>query len=116
MPAVRLIQDPGELARLGEELSGEETLAVDTEADSLHSYRGKLCLLQLSTRSRTVLVDTLALEDLSPLSDVFSSRETLKVLHGADYDLRMLDRDGELRLRHLFDTMIASRLLGRARV
>jgi ribonuclease D len=45
-----------------------------------------------------------------------ASRETLKVLHGADYDLRMLDRDGGLRLRHLFDTMIAARLLGRPRV
>lgn len=116
MPAVRFIQEPGELSRLGEELREADVLAVDTEADSLHSYRGKLCLLQLSTTERTVLVDTLALEDLSPLAPVMASAGTLKILHGADYDLRMLDRDGGLRLHRIFDTMIAARILGRPRV
>jgi ribonuclease D len=91
---------------------GAGPLAVDTEADSLHHYREKVCLIQLSFGGRDVLVDTLAGVDVTPLAASFADRSVRKILHGADYDVRMLRRDCGLEVAHLFDTMIAARLVG----
>lgn len=85
-------------------------VAVDTEADSLHAYPEKLCLLQLSTTHGDELVDTLAGLDYSRLLEAFHNHEI--ILHGADYDLRLLKRTYDFVPDRLFDTMIASRLLG----
>ncbi len=85
-------------------------IALDTEADSLHCYFEKLCLIQMSTPSDTVLIDPLADVDLSLLFRAL--RDKRVIFHGADYDLRLLERAGEFRTREVFDTMIAARLLG----
>ena len=62
------IRTPEELAALAEALSGAGAVAVDTEADSLHHYPGKLCLMQIADdRGRAHLVDPLALPTLAPL-------------------------------------------------
>jgi ribonuclease D len=131
-------------------------VALDTEADSLHSYKEKLCLIQISVPSavnlsnagqsrgtgpaaalwdgkrdlpacggyvaastslgttvRSVsdfIVDPLENLDFEPLRDALELREI--VLHGADYDLRMLRRGLNFRAARIFDTVIAARLLG----
>jgi len=85
-------------------------VAVDTEADSLHAYPEKLCLLQFSLESGDYLVDSLAGLDLSPLLDALRNREL--IFHGADYDLRMLRKTFEFVPTAIFDTMTAARLLG----
>ena len=89
---------------------GAEWLAVDTEADSLHSYPEKICLIQISIPGHDVLVDPLARIDLQPLLNVF--RECELLMHGSDYDLRLLQRGHRFVAGKLFDTMIAARLLG----
>ena len=93
-------------------LSTSRWLAIDTEADSLHAYPEKLCLLQISYDGGDRLIDTLANLDLSPFLDILRDREV--ILHGADYDLRMLWRTFQFRPSKVFDTMIAARLLGAA--
>ncbi len=85
-------------------------LALDTEADSLHSYPEKLCLLQLSVPEADVLVDPLAGLDLGPLVQALDGREI--ILHGGDYDLRLLKRSLGYIPASIFDTMLAARLLG----
>jgi ribonuclease D len=92
--------------------SGGGTLAVDCEADSLHHYPDKVCLVQLSVDGADYLVDPLAGVDLGRLGPVLADPAVRKVFHGADYDLRILDRDYGLEVRGLFDTMIAARLVG----
>jgi ribonuclease D len=47
--------------------------AIDTEADSLHRYRESLCLIQFADRDGCVLIDPLAIEDLSSLGTYLSS-------------------------------------------
>ena len=83
---------------------------MDTEADSLHAYPAKLCLLQFSIPGADVLVDPLADLDLAPLWDMLRGRELL--LHGSDYDLRLLREHHSFVPHAVFDTMIAARLLG----
>jgi ribonuclease D len=109
---MRLIETMPELERLGEELAGEPLIAADTEAAGYHRYQDRLCLLQLSTRDRTWIVDTVALGSLNPIADAFERPEVEVVFHDADYDLRLLDRDFDLQVRGLFDTKIAARFAG----
>ena len=87
-------------------------IALDTEADSFHHYREKVCLVQLTAADRHALVDPLASIDLAPLAGPLSARSTRKLLHGADYDIRLLTRDFGFVIAGLTDTMISARLLG----
>jgi ribonuclease D len=85
-------------------------VAVDTEADSLHAYPEKVCLIQISTVSGDELIDPLASFDLAPLLDALSGHEL--IMHGADYDLRLLEKHHQFVPSAVFDTMLAARLLG----
>jgi ribonuclease D len=105
-----LIADAAQLADLLPQIQPHDRVAIDTEADSLHSYREKLCLLQLSLPARDYIVDPLAQVDLAPLRDALQTKEI--VLHGADFDLRLLRRSLDFGARRIFDTVIAARLLG----
>ena len=85
-------------------------VAVDTEADSLHAYPEKVCLIQISTASGDRLIDPLAGLNLDPLLEALSGREL--IMHGADYDLRLLRKHQEFVPSAIFDTMLAARLIG----
>ena len=100
------------LKELAAHLCRHHELAVDLEMDSLHHYREKVCLIQISTRSESWLIDPLALKDLSPLAAPLGNPAILIVMHGADYDIRSLHRDFGIEVKNLFDTMIAARFLG----
>ena len=93
-----------------------DRIAIDTEADSMHHYPERVCLVQVATPQSTYLLDPLALVDLSPLGPALASPRVLKLLHGADYDVRGLHRDWGLTITNLFDTHIAARFLGLERV
>jgi ribonuclease D len=106
-----LVADPDALERLLESLRPVPVVALDTESNSFHVYRERVCLIQLSTRDGDWVVDPLAV-DVAPLGRLLTDgRET--VLHGADYDVRCLRREYGWRLPRLFDTMAAARRLGR---
>jgi ribonuclease D len=98
------------LLELLPDLRKAEWVAVDTEADSLHSYPEKLCLIQISVPDRDVLVDPLAGLSLDGLLDILREREL--IIHGADYDLRLMFRAYGFVPRAVFDTMLAAKLLG----
>lgn len=85
-------------------------VAVDTEADSLHAYPEKLCLVQLTTPQGDRLVDPLVGMNLQPLWVELKKHQL--ILHGADYDLRLLRKNHGFVPDRIFDTMLASRLLG----
>ncbi len=106
-----LIEEDHQLGPLLEAVAEQSSVAIDTEADSLHHYREKLCLLQLSAGDRQWIVDPLSPRlDARPLLELLAARELL--LHGADYDLRLMYRAYEFRPARVFDTMFAAQLLG----
>ncbi|MBE2284856.1 MAG: HRDC domain-containing protein [Prosthecobacter sp.] len=90
--------------------SPDQRCCLDTEADSLHHYHEKLCLLQVNCAGRYALVDPLAITDVSALLDLLDSHELW--FHGADYDLTMLRRTYGWSPKVVRDTQIAARLLG----
>jgi len=107
------IRTADQLDDLVDELSGCGAIGIDTEADSLHHYTEKVCLIQLTAfRGASWLVDPLALRDLSPLAPVLADPSVLKVIHGGDNDVTSLWRDFGFTFATIFDTSIAARLLG----
>ena len=108
-----MIETSTALAGLAARIAGADRVGIDTEADSLHCYREKVCLVQVGLADADELVDPLADLDLSPLLDALAGTEI--VMHGADFDLRMLYRLGLGAPARIFDTMIAARLTGAAK-
>ena len=107
-----IITTSARLSEIADILSGQTEIAVDLEMDSLHHYREKVCLVQVSTRQQSWLIDPLAVTCLEPLAAPLGNPDILVVMHGADYDIRSLHRDFGIEVTNLFDTMIAARFLG----
>jgi ribonuclease D len=105
-----VINSDGKLSEFLPVLRAADWVALDTEADSLHAYPEKLCLLQISTAGADTLIDPLSGLDLAPLWTELKRHQL--ILHGADYDLRLLRKNHAFVPRRILDTMLASRLLG----
>jgi exosome complex exonuclease RRP6 len=97
-----------------QELKKAKEIAIDLEHHDSRSYIGIVSLMQISTRDRDWIVDTLQpwRRKLSKLNEVFADPKILKVLHGAFMDITWLQRDLGLYVVGLFDTHFASRALG----
>jgi ribonuclease D len=107
--------DSADGVRLAAELcAANGCLALDTEADSMHSYFHKVCLIQVTAGGRHMVIDplTIAADDLDPLLRVVADPAVPVLMHGADYDIRVLDRDYCARVHGLQDTQIMALLLG----
>ena len=87
-PNYRVINTALQLQEAVKLLEIEKTVAVDLEADSMYHYKEKVCLIQLAAGHTVMLIDPLAVPDLSSLKPVFANPDIRKVLHGADYDIR----------------------------
>jgi len=105
-----VIDTDQQLAAFLPQLRAAGWIALDTEADSLHAFPEKLCLIQISITGADRLFDPLSGLDLAPALEELRRHEL--ILHGADYDLRLLRRHCGFVPTAIFDTMIASRLLG----
>ncbi len=99
------------LRDLVQELQDEPLLAVDTESNNLYSYRTKVCLIQMSTRTQDYIIDPLAIRDMQPLGKLFADPTIEKIFHAAEYDLICMNRDFGFEVCNLFDTMFAARLV-----
>src|SRR5439155_19267917 len=105
------VRERAAMEALIEHVGAAARVAVDTEADSLHNYFEKVCLIQLSLGEEHYLVDPLAGLELSGFLEALAVKPL--ILHGGDYDLRMMRTSLGFRVRReVFDTMIAAQLLG----
>lgn len=99
------------LVRITDTLRETSRVGFDMEADGLHHYFEKVCLIQLSFLGKNYIIDPLSGMSLSGFFDVLATKQL--ILQGADYDLRMLQKSFGFRPKApIFDTMIAAQLLG----
>ncbi|MEX1045354.1 MAG: hypothetical protein WEC73_04425 [Chthoniobacterales bacterium] len=106
-----MISTPEQLADFTARLDTHQVIGIDTEADSLHSYHEKICLVQVCSPDGFFLVDPLAGGlDLSAFYASLTAHTI--IIHGADYDLRLLGRHPAFDATEIFDTSIAARFLG----
>jgi len=107
-----LIADNSALQEASRKLRAQSRIALDCEAAGFHRYTDKLCLVQLSTEDETFLFDPFSADPSEVLRPLLEDPEVQVVMHGADFDIRLLHRDLNIRLRGLFDTQTAATLLG----
>jgi len=110
------VSRPETFTRMVDDLSRQWIIAIDTESNSLFAYREQVCLIQISTGETDYLVDPLSLSDLSALAPILADPNIEKVFHAAEYDVICLKRDFGFTFANLFDTMVASRDVGRSSV
>ncbi len=112
IPLPILVADEESLDRLLVCVDACDRIAVDTEANPMHSYREEVCLIQVTAAGKDFLVDPLSDLDLEPLFEEFEDPKLTKVFHDAGYDLIMLRRDFDVQLRGLADTRVLALTLG----
>jgi ribonuclease D len=114
-PGFQLIDRPQDLEPFLNELDRASEVALDTEADNMYHYRNRVCFLQFLVQGRITLVDPLAKGlDLEPIWRMLGEKHL--IMHGSDFDLRLLHDLCGFRARSLFDTVLAAQLLGRQRI
>ncbi len=109
-----MISSDEELKQQCRNIESHSRIAMDLEADSMHHYKEQVCLIQIADPHKNYLIDplTLNIHDFSSLKQLCENPALTKVFHGADFDIRSLDRDFDIRINNLFDTEIACRFLG----
>jgi ribonuclease D len=111
MLSFTFIESDADLENACKRMSEYAIIGVDLEADSMHSFKEKICLIQIATGDEAFLVDPFTITDFSPFVAVLENPGIIKVFHGADFDVRSLDREMGARINNLFDTEIACRFL-----
>ena len=108
----RTITRRKELERFCDELAHEKSIAIDTEFVAEHTYRSILCLVQVATRDQLVLIDAIALPDMTAFWRVVGKGGHETIIHAARSELEFcLDATGTLPAR-LFDVQVAAGLVG----
>ena len=110
--AIEIITESAHLSHAVQGMSDSSAIAIDTESNSRHRYPEQLCLIQIATGHKIYIIDAISLKDLTPLKAILEHGSIMKILHGADYDIRSLDRHRGFHIRNLFDTEIAARFSG----
>ncbi len=106
------VQDEPTAQELARDLADCDSFALDCEAAGFHRYTDRLCLVQITTPRATYVVDPTTVDVESLLRGPLEDPDVEILMHGSDYDLRLLDRDLGIRLKGLFDTQIAAQMVG----
>ncbi len=110
------VDTPAALEYMVSDLQYYSQLGVDTESNSLFAYKERVCLIQFSTPATDFLLDPFPFSDLDILAPIFADPEIEKIFHAAEYDIICLKRDYGFVFNHIFDTMLAARILGKNEV
>ena len=117
-PTPILVYTPKALRQMIAQLRKRVRFALDTESNSLYSYQGRVCLIQISAPDGNgagmvdYLVDPLRLDDLAPLGELLADSANEIVMHAADNDMLTLYRSYGFTFARIFDTQLAARILG----
>jgi len=107
-----LVDTPKKLERAVNDFERTKVLSIDTEYDSFHYFREKLCLIQIHANNTTYVFDPLQNLNLYFLGKYFADNRIVKILHAADNDIRLLKRDYRFNFKNIFDTHRAALILG----
>lgn len=107
-----LVETSEALAPVVDRIAKSDIIAFDLEGEfNLHRYGMHLCLMQFSDGKKTYLVDPLSIKDIRPLLDLLGDPAVMKISHGPQSDLVLIDKLYRRRARNIFDTEKAAQLL-----
>lgn len=117
-----LVNNQAGFAQMLAHLRTQSLIALDTESNSLYRYYPKVCLIQLTalvdahetdpTTTVDYLLDPLAIKNISALAPLLSDPATTVIMHAAENDIIILQRDFSFQFSNVFDTQLAARILG----
>lgn len=108
------VDTPAAVERAAAACAAAPWIAVDIEANGMHAYRERCCLIQLNAGGELFVIDPLALapEALRPLAAPLADRARTKWVHGGELDVALLRRDAGIQLAGVFDSQQAAAMLG----
>lgn len=106
------ICDSSELLAFCEKAAQAKVVAVDTEFIREKTYFPKLCLIQVNAGGEIAAIDPLAIDDLSPLGEIFANPQVTKVFHACGQDLEVIYEHMGVDCAPVFDTQVAAAFLG----
>lgn len=106
------IKDITELAAFCDRARASGLVALDTEFMREKTYFAKLCLIQACAAEESVIIDPLAIRDLTPLLALLADTSVLKVVHAGSQDMEIFYRLANVAIAPIFDTQIAATLAG----
>lgn len=109
---IQYVDNSESLSDLCQQLAGSQWLAVDTEFHREKTYYPELCLIQVANDDIIACVDPLAVDDLTPLLDLFYREDMTLVFHAARQDLELFFLLRNSLPAHVFDTQLAATVLG----
>jgi len=111
------VADEAAVEKAVEAISRHAVVGVDTETTGLDPLRSRVRLLQIATPEHSFVIDLFQVRALehTGLRGLLSSSEQLKTFHNAKFDLKMLLHHFGLEVRGVFDTLLASQLIGAGR-
>ena len=111
------IDTPEALKKAANEWANENEFGIDLEMENnLHNYGCYTSIIQISSRSKNWIVDTLALKDISSVVKIFEDPSKLKIFHDVTFDFRLLEQEFKCKPRNIFDTEKAAVFLGKESV
>ncbi len=122
----RLVKTEEELRKAVELLTTYPVIGLDTETTDLEPYTSRLRLIQLATPNLVYIIDLDAFANssngalnknaaLDPLRRILSAPRPIKIAHNAKFDAKFLKHVLGVDLGGLFDTLLASQLVGAGR-
>ena len=101
-----------QLLALCERLAAADWIAFDTEFVAEHTYRPRLCLVQVNACGALSVIDTLRVGDMKPFWQCLAEKSKLTIVHAGREEIGFcLTAIGKVPA-HLLDVQIAAGLIG----
>ncbi|APO74197.1 ribonuclease D [Rhizobium etli 8C-3] len=108
-----MIETTAELAAACKELAKSDFITIDTEFLRETTFWPELCLIQMASLTKEVIIDPLAKGiDLAPFFELMANADVLKVFHAARQDIEIIFHRGGLIPHPIFDTQVAAMVCG----
>ena len=110
---MKLIKTNKELVEVCRSISKEKFITIDTEFIREKTYWSKLCLIQICTHDKEIIIDPLENHiDLDPFIKILNKKSILKVLHSGRQDIEIFYKISGKIPKPIFDTQIAAMVCG----
>src|SRR4029453_17248715 len=116
----QVIKNAEDLKQAVQKISSQQTVGLDTETTDFDPYTSRLRLIQLATPERVYIIDLDGFSDddlskseaLEPLRRLLEAPRPIKIAHNAKFDAKFIKHKLGVSLGGLFDTLLASQLVG----
>jgi len=120
MTNYEVIKTPHDLRRAIETLTNQQVVGLDTETTDLDPYTSRLRLIQLAAPDKVFIFDLDAFrngdlskaEHIAPLRQLLEAQRPIKIAHNSKFDAKFIKHNLGVDLGGLFDTLLASQLVG----